>query len=75
MSQTPNGAEAQRIVDDLEEDIVDVDKATAEQQPEGQSKDQQGEQSAVQPEGQDGESGGGADDLSGDVPGAPEPTD
>lgn len=30
MTETPDSSEARRIVDDLEEDIVDVDKAAGE---------------------------------------------
>jgi hypothetical protein len=30
MSETPQGEQARRIVDDLEDDIVDVDRAQAE---------------------------------------------
>jgi hypothetical protein len=39
MSETPQGEEARRIVDDLEDDIVDVDGAQAEDGTDDQAGD------------------------------------
>lgn len=63
MSESPNSADAQRIVDDLEGDIVDVDKAAGEQQ------------AGPDEGGDEGGDAGGAEDVTDAVPGAPEPTD
>jgi len=74
MSETPNAAEAQRIVDDLEDDIVDVDKAAGDQElnsrPDEQYDGRDDDESQA-----DWQQEGHVDDLSDDVPGAPEPTD
>ncbi len=65
MSESPQGDEARRIVDDLENEIVDVDGAQAEQGASDEGADGQGE----------GLTDDQAEDQADSVPGSPEPTD
>ena len=53
MTESPDSAEAQKIVDDLEEEIVDVDKAAGDQKKHDAA----------------------AEDVTDEVPDAPEPAD
>jgi hypothetical protein len=63
MSETPQGEEARRLVDELEEKHVDVEGAMDEQPDETQENLSQDDDDAQ------------AEDESESVPGSPEPTD
>jgi hypothetical protein len=64
MSETPQGDEARRLVDDLEDKHVDVEGAMQDSPDTTQENVEQDDEDKAQ-----------AEDESSDVPGSPEPTD